>query len=105
MRLPWQELLERAGLKSADPKDGGGESISQDDLSLNDLSVRPEIRNTLGEYLPIYGSPEEIIRVSEYAKKNPEIYEAVRDDGQRTCQGASCDKQRDSKKKKVEEDK
>jgi hypothetical protein len=60
-------------------EEGGVGNTSLENLTLLDLSVKllPE---TLGEYLPVFGRPEDILKFEKIAKEKPEIYDAKRSD-------------------------
>ena len=101
----WREFI--ACLDPSIDEDGVG-SISLDDLTLEDLNVRPHMGPELRHHLPIFATGEEIIQVHEQAKTNPNIMFAVRGDDAPTdpqgtgkdadaCQCRAC--QEKSKKK------
>ena len=79
MQLPnWKEFIRCVDLGL----DVDGEaSSSLGDLTLKDVSVKPEVGPTLGENLYLFSTAEEIQNVLRIAKTQPEILQAVRQEG------------------------
>jgi len=89
-------------------EDAGKGSYFLDDLTLQDVSVSPRVGTKLWENLPIYGTPEEILKVHQMAKLKPEIWFSERDDDdprlkQRIDQAAGTCQCRACKEKKAKE--
>jgi hypothetical protein len=117
MRVPWEELLEKVGLEPRDPaqEEDGAEKSFQDE-KISDLTVKYS-PNVLGEWLPVFGEPADIIKVAKVAAEHPEILHSVREeDGKCDCpncraraEGAyktpSQSGKRSSRKTEAEEDK
>jgi hypothetical protein len=73
-------------LGKQEPVDTGEERCSLPELTINDISARFEPKR-LGDHLPIFGSPEDIIRIN---REHPEYLDAVRADEREGCSGQNC---------------
>lgn len=86
----------------------GGVNCSLENLTLQEISVGFDPK-TLGEFLPIFGTPEEIIKTHQTAKEHPEVMQSERDDSdprvhKKLDQAAGACQCRACKAKKDQED-
>ena len=93
MRVPWDKIGKKLGLNPTgclppnhEEKDDGEVSCSQDDPTCEDIAVlyRPI---ELGEWLPIFGQPSDILDAQRRGKEHPEFLKSVREG---ECDCDSC---------------
>ena len=78
MQMPnWKEFIRCVDVLGED----GVEKSTLDDLTLRDLSVKPVVGPTLGENLYLFSTAAEIQKVLKIAQTQPEILQAVRQEG------------------------
>ena len=94
------ERLEAGGCPAkTELVDVGGVSVSQDDLTLEDLVVDPDIESLL-DHLAIFAPPSEIIRMhNDVFRERPELKTARKSKCKRPCDdcdsghGDSCEEE------------